>query len=568
MANVTQDLYPNAEEKNYVKVVFQRGRDVADAELNELQDIIRGHLAQQMRASKEEGIYGSGELLSVADGSSNDLTIRAGAFYIEGMRYTLAADELLSVLTADAISTPGADQTDAIALDFVEVEITGVDDSAIVYSGLGETARRRQLSVTWRYLTDVSTFVDPYASLPDAVFSGNTRQVVLAYVRRYSGQAAINPGDVVDVRPRPTSQQLAVDFDVAMLSSVRISTRFPSSPDFGTFHRPLFIRKTQKWLAPGQATTSNLSAIAHSSTGERWSRAWTGSVTTALRTIAKNEDESLILAAGGGVLAYSTDYGVTWAEVATSGVLAGLSVIRCILFDPISGEWIIGGTAGGAQTIITSPTPTTGGSWTTRFTGTVGYTITNIVSVAGGFVAATTYARVVTAATPTGTWTQSAALYGGTAAQTMYLAYDPAAGILRLASTFAPLDLTEVWESSDDGFTWYKVLTLAADQVTGAASGGLGFVSYANEYEGAFFYIPESRLWVISGETVGSGGGGAGPAVVVISGTSYAYTPVDNAAVGGSIALGFDPQSGVAGGSGAGSRMYYADVRRIPTRLI
>lgn len=575
MANVTQDLYPNAEEKNYVKVVFQRGRDVADAELNELQDIIRGHLAQQMRASKEEGIYGSGELLSVADGTSNDLTIRAGSFYIEGMRYQLAADELLSVLTADPISTPGADQMDAIALDFVEVEVSGVDDPAIVYSGLGETARRRQLSVTWRYLTDVSTYVDPYAPLPDAVFSGNTRQIILAYVKRYNGQAAINPGDVVDVRPRPISQQLAVDFDVAMLGTLSVASRVPTGvyTGLGQYSQPLFIRATRKWLAPGKH--SNAASIAATSTGDHWRKIFTSADTNNVFTlIAKNTDESLIVAvgtdfdAGGdqGILAYSTDYGVTWTEVTAGAVLEGIRPAS-ILYDAVHDVWLIGGFGNLTAKIITSTDPTDGASWVSRTT--LGTSVVSLVATNTNIIAGTSAGGVLLATDPEGTWTAGPTIHSTKPVYQM--AYDPAAEVVRAVTTDLVADTTTIWESTDEGTTWYEVLVLTPDQVfvydeASADSGVDGFATIAGgDAVTSFFYIPESRLWVLTGGSNSPSFGSFGPTMVVIAGTSYVYVPVPGNRAQNSLTLGFDPAQGAVGSTL--TAQVRANPRRVPFRL-
>lgn len=189
MADITKDAYD--ESQRHTKVIFQRGRDVVDFELNEFQDILRVAQARAMRDGISGSLLNPGSLddgyLATGTGAANQVTIGAGTLFTDGIPLTLGAAFIFSGFT-----TSGAPRTDLLYLSVTEKEIS--DPNQIPQ--LGETTKRRQVQAT----LDVAEGVAIPADTGGEIWEGGIRNFLIATVTRAAGVATIDPGDVVDER--------------------------------------------------------------------------------------------------------------------------------------------------------------------------------------------------------------------------------------------------------------------------------------------------------------------------------------------------------------------------------
>lgn len=202
MADITQNSY--AEASKFFKVLFQRGRDIRDSELNEFQDIIRVFLARSMMHGVQKttlntmnpGSNDNGYLV-VGTGAANSVTLKAGWLHCDGIPIQLAADTAFSGFTTNG---GGAPRTDTVYLAVTETEVA--DPSAVAQ--LGETTKRRQIQVT------VSVSETGPAGVPAntaaEIWEGGIHYFQIANIVRAVGVAAIAAPDVTDTRnPLPST---------------------------------------------------------------------------------------------------------------------------------------------------------------------------------------------------------------------------------------------------------------------------------------------------------------------------------------------------------------------------
>lgn len=195
MADVVKDSYSEALQQT--KVLFQRGRDVIDFELNELQDILRVVAFRQFLngIQKQNGSYllnpGSNDdgYLVVGTSANNSVTLKAGVLFCDGFPIILGSDATFSGFT-----TAGAPRTDTVYLSVFESEVA---DPAQV-SQLGETTKRRKLTIT------VNVSITGLAGVPSnsslEIFQGGVHYFAIANVTRRNGDPQILSTDVVDLR--------------------------------------------------------------------------------------------------------------------------------------------------------------------------------------------------------------------------------------------------------------------------------------------------------------------------------------------------------------------------------
>lgn len=192
--DVTRDSYD--ESKNYVEVVFQRNKDVLDAELNELQRNIRVTSYRGFRAALGDsgGAIGSGFAVQ-ANGMANQLVFKAGVYIFLG--YSL---ELLSDFTYGGLTTPGANRTDtawvSIQEDFID---PGVDPN-IAAAPLGETTQRKRLIVTVGVTENSSGTPDDGSGGMPFRSTATVRAAKLATIYRTMAVATITQAMIVDRR--------------------------------------------------------------------------------------------------------------------------------------------------------------------------------------------------------------------------------------------------------------------------------------------------------------------------------------------------------------------------------
>jgi hypothetical protein len=162
-ADISRDTFDV--EKNYDKLLFQQGRPLLDAELNELQDIDRAKFVDVVQSAIGNGPSGEGlrvvENVDLADANAtiNKVRIHRGVFYHEGTIIRLHDDFVLSGLT-----TPVANRDDIIYALTCFLEVDSTDDPNIKDLSIGvETARRIQISVQFFIAEGSSSIPNPPA---------------------------------------------------------------------------------------------------------------------------------------------------------------------------------------------------------------------------------------------------------------------------------------------------------------------------------------------------------------------------------------------------------------------
>lgn len=172
MAEITQDSFDDT--LALQKVVFQRGRDVLDSELNELQDDIRVAAYKASSAVGGDGV--SSGFRVETTGSANQIRITAGRAVIGGYSVTTP------VTTITGLTTPsGGTRTDRVYLRLREVE---VDDPAPI-GELGALSKRKQLEATLLVREGAT-----YSSSGD-LWSGGVRYYLLAVLTRPNSAATV-----------------------------------------------------------------------------------------------------------------------------------------------------------------------------------------------------------------------------------------------------------------------------------------------------------------------------------------------------------------------------------------
>jgi hypothetical protein len=222
MADTIKDSFNEA--ANHVKVIFQRGRDVCDFELNEFQDVLRVLAVRAIFTAAQQTVAATGNL---SPGSSDD-----------GFKITAAGGEVVQIgtgfLLADGHSIRQADASAAYTLSpawvagtetvrvFLAVQETEIADPAQLPQ-LGETTRRRVLQ--WTIGNTVNAAIPVSSS--DELWAGGTKTYLLATITRTSNVVA--DGDIVDERKLLPASLMAevtrqVDFKVKALVSTILET--------------------------------------------------------------------------------------------------------------------------------------------------------------------------------------------------------------------------------------------------------------------------------------------------------------------------------------------------------
>lgn len=226
MADVVQNSY--VETQQHSAVIYQRGKDVGDWELNEAQDIGRIML---YRSFKEGNVYPHDDQLAVSSdngykpvgtGAANQVDIQLGRVWFDGVPVPKAATTQLGGFTTNAAGDP---RYDIVYAAVTEVEIA---DPHMV-AQLGETSRRRQIQVTLGIATGTAAAspVDPAipADSSAEIWEGGTRYFKLARVLRPAGASVISAGQVTDLRVLSTPQLLSQTMD-HVPSTVYVATRY------------------------------------------------------------------------------------------------------------------------------------------------------------------------------------------------------------------------------------------------------------------------------------------------------------------------------------------------------
>lgn len=181
MADILKDSF--LESKQHTKVIFQRGRDVLDFELNELQDCIRV-MTSRVGAMFGNGAFVVGDLRCVGDNVTANLLITAtspAGFLVDGQPVRLDANTTLAI--------PAAAGTYKVYAIVSEIEV----DDPTPQAELGVTSRRRKYTIT---------FAQTLGAIPTGtgkLWAGGTQYAYLADVIR-AGTAPIPPGNVTDKR--------------------------------------------------------------------------------------------------------------------------------------------------------------------------------------------------------------------------------------------------------------------------------------------------------------------------------------------------------------------------------
>lgn len=152
MADITRDQF--SESKGVCKKIFQRGRFVVDADLNELQDVLKQENRRKLSCMvhHENHRFGDGFKV-VGTGASLQVTVKAGlgTFHITdevAVLLRLASDYLLTGFSPWPEFTNGG-RTDYVYLDIWEDEIDASEDPDIVNPAVGEeTCRDLRLKYT------------------------------------------------------------------------------------------------------------------------------------------------------------------------------------------------------------------------------------------------------------------------------------------------------------------------------------------------------------------------------------------------------------------------------------
>jgi len=231
MADITKDSFNEA--NDFTKVVFQRGRDLMDFELNEFQDILRVFSARLgqvgvglwQAAASISYPYSSDNGLEVVvspTSTPNEVQINAGTFIVDG----IVQDYLLPttfVLPAPA----GTIQYDIVYIAVVESEVA--DPNAVPQ--IGPTTVRRQLTTTVLTYRTASLPFDPSFPVNPAtwLWQGQTRYYPIAVVTRPALTAVVTAADILDLRRQTPSRTLAeaarvADFKLEALITPSLET--------------------------------------------------------------------------------------------------------------------------------------------------------------------------------------------------------------------------------------------------------------------------------------------------------------------------------------------------------
>jgi hypothetical protein len=204
--------------KNYQEVQFNQDVSLLDSELNELQKIFRDSLEDTRRVLLGVSFFGD-ELKVVPGDTPNSVKVKAGTLFYKGLRINLAEDKTVSFL-----STPLANRTDCVFIEFYEIEIDPTEDPNLLDPAVGaETSQRLKLEYFVRVIEGVD-FPTP---------SGTNQFIQLGKLNRVTGEPNITESQIVDDRAKSTHTYVvdgcavkkSGDFEVTVeVGSVRVAT--------------------------------------------------------------------------------------------------------------------------------------------------------------------------------------------------------------------------------------------------------------------------------------------------------------------------------------------------------
>ena len=162
-ADVTRDTYDKT--KSYDSLIWQKGKPVLDAELNEMQRMIRSRLQKFM--DTYGGMFFNDALKITESGTSqtNNFLIKAGEGLVKGLEFYFGSDTEYTGqvgdetfirqfywdadVTVPALNTPsGSDRDDLVVAVLVMQEIDSTQDSNLQDPNLArETAIRWKVNV-------------------------------------------------------------------------------------------------------------------------------------------------------------------------------------------------------------------------------------------------------------------------------------------------------------------------------------------------------------------------------------------------------------------------------------
>lgn len=191
MAAVRADNF--VENNNFVKTLYQTGRQVQETELNEMEDNARVQDYRRGRVGIEDGVNGP---ISFA-GGANQFTAGAVGMVLDGYAFDYPG------AVVSGLTTPGADRTDVIYAELTETEVADPAPDGT----LGETSRRRKIAVAIKVAegpaTMPATSGHPYAN--------GTYRYQLGTMERLSGVAslaAVVPVWTMRVLPGPAIDEI------------------------------------------------------------------------------------------------------------------------------------------------------------------------------------------------------------------------------------------------------------------------------------------------------------------------------------------------------------------------
>jgi hypothetical protein len=182
-ANVSRDYYNLS--ANRMSLIFQQGKSVLDAELNQIQQILRDQTKLLTLHAIGNGFLGDA-FLTMSTTTPNQIKINKGFFFWNGTCVYLPSDIYISTL-----STPLSNRTDTVWVEFLDLDNDSTEDTALFDAVLGkETVHslKRQINV---YVSE-GTVPTPLA--------GNTNWFIISKLNRLAGDSQIHDATILDKR--------------------------------------------------------------------------------------------------------------------------------------------------------------------------------------------------------------------------------------------------------------------------------------------------------------------------------------------------------------------------------
>ena len=223
MASITKDSFDDT--KGRTRVIAQRSSPLVDSDLNEQAKLVQVQELEVSRAassglrpfstSSAYSVQAAGSEWKVTTDTTN-LFVTAGTGILEGCRIHLATQVALAS-EGVTFSTPGADTYGFIYADIVFAEIDSSADSSIAIGGLGETAIRERISITWHKAESTTSYAAALAgitALPvvttPRLWKGNTARVFLCRYFRANGVAGFDSANLKDLRYPTAAESSAI----------------------------------------------------------------------------------------------------------------------------------------------------------------------------------------------------------------------------------------------------------------------------------------------------------------------------------------------------------------------